>query len=267
MGLLDFTQWEAISFASIHTELPVICLSLYFAFLHVVPGYIRPGKGYSKELKIPFALWNLTLSLFSIGGSIDVIPALYRAVTQEGWHYSICADGYWFKGPEEYQCWWWVILFAYSKYFELMDTVFLILRGKKVIFLHWFHHATVLMFVTNGLILGTGGAMWFCAMNYFIHSIMYTYYFLTNVGLYTFVRPIAPLITFLQIAQMVGGLIVTMSMGYMQLQAVGWSFLEDEAMRQKQMEACHIEPSYWKNGFLMYLSYFILFVLLFLISI
>ena len=76
MGVLDFTQWEAISFASIHTELPVICLSLYFAFLHVVPEYIRPGKGYSKELKIPFALWNL--------GPIDVIPALYRAVTQEG---------------------------------------------------------------------------------------------------------------------------------------------------------------------------------------
>ena len=37
----------------------------------------------------------------------------------------------------------WVGLFIFSKIPELLDTVFLVLQKKRVIFLHWFHHVTV----------------------------------------------------------------------------------------------------------------------------
>ena len=40
----------------------------------------------------------------------------------------------------------WSYLFALSKYYELADTLFLILKRKPVIFLHWYHHTTVLLF-------------------------------------------------------------------------------------------------------------------------
>eukprot|EP00959_Pyramimonas_sp_CCMP1952_P446462 9347841-Pyramimonas_sp.AAC.2 len=36
----------------------------------------------------------------------------------------------------------WVGLFIYSKIPELLDTVFLVLQKKRVIFLAWFHHTT-----------------------------------------------------------------------------------------------------------------------------
>ena len=40
----------------------------------------------------------------------------------------------------------WVSFFIFSKIPELVDTVFLVLQKKPVIFLHWFHHVTVLLY-------------------------------------------------------------------------------------------------------------------------
>ncbi len=37
---------------------------------------------------------------------------------------------------------------------ELLDTVFLVVRKKHVMTLHWFHHATVLVFVANAHVFG-----------------------------------------------------------------------------------------------------------------
>jgi hypothetical protein len=34
----------------------------------------------------------------------------------------------------------WVALFTISKLFEYMDTVFVVLRKKPLIFLHWYEH-------------------------------------------------------------------------------------------------------------------------------
>jgi elongation of very long chain fatty acids protein 6 len=48
-------------------------------------------------------------------------------------------------------------------------------------------------------------------MNLSVHSIMYFYYFMGAVGLRKVVRPFAPLITTIQILQMVGGIAVTVT--------------------------------------------------------
>ena len=40
----------------------------------------------------------------------------------------------------------WTYLFTMSKVPELMDTVFIVLRKQPLIFLHWYHHITVLIF-------------------------------------------------------------------------------------------------------------------------
>jgi hypothetical protein len=42
------------------------------------------------------------------------------------------------------------IMFAWSKVAELGDTLFLVLRKREVIFLHWYHHASVIALTWMG---------------------------------------------------------------------------------------------------------------------
>ena len=59
---------------------------------------------------------------------------------------------------------------------ELVDTVFIVLRKQKLIFLHWYHHITVLIYCWYSFSQYTAPARWFVVMNFVVHSIMYTYY-------------------------------------------------------------------------------------------
>uniref|UniRef100_A0A0A9XLR2 Elongation of very long chain fatty acids protein n=1 Tax=Lygus hesperus TaxID=30085 RepID=A0A0A9XLR2_LYGHE len=98
--------------------------------------------------------------------------------------------------------------FILSKIPEMVDTVFLVLQKKKLIFLHWYHHVTVMLFCWHAYCHPIASGLVFAGMNYAVHSIMYLYYFLCSCGYRSTIRPIAPLITCLQIAQMMIGLFV-----------------------------------------------------------
>eukprot|EP01083_Nonionella_stella_P099776 280628_1 len=66
-----------------------------------------------------------------------------------------------------------------SKYYELIDTALIALKGKPVIFLHWYHHAATI-FMTWSQLYSYGGAQWvFIMANLFVHVFMYAYYTLS----------------------------------------------------------------------------------------
>ena len=60
----------------------------------------------------------------------------------------------------------WVGLFIYSKMPELLDTAFLTFQKKPVIFLHWFHHVTVLLYCWHAYHHQVSSGLWFASMNY-----------------------------------------------------------------------------------------------------
>ena len=70
----------------------------------------------------------------------------------------------------------WTFMFVMSKVPELGDTIFIVLRKQPLIFLHWYHHITVLLYSWYSYSEYTAAARWFVTMNYLVHSVMYTYY-------------------------------------------------------------------------------------------
>jgi len=224
-----------------HVEYPVFAVSIYLAFIFGVPGVL--GQAY--KLKWTMAAWNFLLSIFSIFGAIRMVPRL-AGYLEGGFLNSMCTHIDYLSGPSGF----WMMLFIYSKFFELIDTVFLVLNKRDVIFLHWFHHVTVLLYcwLSYGQAISTG--IWFAAMNYCVHSIMYMYYGLMIFrSLRPLIQPIAPFITVIQISQMVGGMVVCTVAAYQRL--------------VNGAAACNVQDSNWKLGLGMYICYFGLFCMLF----
>jgi elongation of very long chain fatty acids protein 6 len=135
-------------------------------------------------------------------GAIRTIPELVFMIRFNGFEGSVCDPSY-FYGPTGI----WAYLFTISKLYELGDTAFIILRKQPLIFLHWYHHVTVFIYVWFSYTDHTAPGRWFMVMNFTVHSFMYTYYALRAMKfrLHKFVNMF---ITSLQIAQMLMGVVV-----------------------------------------------------------
>ena len=116
------------------------------------------------------------------------------------------------------------------------------LRKQKLIFLHWYHHITVLLYSWYSYKDMVAGGGWFMTMNYLVHAVMYSYYALRAAG-FRVSRKFAMFITLTQITQMVMGCVV--------------NYLVYSWMQQGHECPSHMQNIVWSS--LMYLSYFVLF--------
>ena len=145
-----YTSWEKGFHAKAYNDfalrtwptLPLALIALYGAMLLVVPRLMKDRK--ALDLKKPLALWNLALSLFSFCGAMRTVPHLLHHIATMPFRDTICTDPVQAYG--EGACGLWVMLFIFSKVPELVDTAFIVFRKSKLIFLHWYHHITVLLF-------------------------------------------------------------------------------------------------------------------------
>ena len=189
------------------------------------------------ELRTPLILWNLMLATFSIFGAIRAWPEFYNSIFNRGIVYSVCSDNYGY-GVSGY----WAYLFIMSKLPELVDTLFIVLRKQELIFLHYYHHASVLIYCWYSYHHFAASGRWFMNMNYLVHSLMYSYYALKAMKI-NVPKQVALLITTGQIAQMIFGCYVN----YVAYQT------------KRSGKACKITDENIQSSFVMYLSYFVLF--------
>nr|CCD16286.1 unnamed protein product [Trypanosoma congolense IL3000] len=256
------TEWMANN-----SMIPFAAAALYLILVFYVPRYVMADR-LPFNLKVPNIVWNLLLTLYSMLGAYYTVPGLVRgfnspvALSAEmnqttvtngsslaaagGFYTTTCAldRKYYFDGDVGF----WVALFSLSKLPEMIDTVFLILQKKPVIFLHWYHHLTVMLFSWFAYIDQICSGIWFSSMNYSVHSVMYLYYFMCACGYRRLVRPFAPIITSMQILQMVVGTII-----------VGYTYIVKHFMGQQ----CVVSNFSLQTGLAMYVSYLLLFSRLF----
>jgi len=154
------------------------------------------------KLRRFLTVWNIALSLFSGIGSYYMADEMYDALYLKGLDNSVC------RSSKNSTAQYWMWLFALSKLFELGDTIFIVLRKQKLIFLHWFHHILAMIYTWYSYGQNISLGRWFVSMNLFVHTIMYGYYALRSLQVRV-PRPIAMTITTLQIVQMVFGFYVS----------------------------------------------------------
>ena len=238
--LKDFSGHPIVDWHREHGEIPVLAVSAYLYVITYGPNWISTPW----SVKPFLILWNVMLAVYSIVGAFHLLPHLFNKIATTSLYEAICIGPDWYlHGAAGF----FVTVFIYSKFAELLDTVFLIIRKKEIIFLHWFHHVTVLLFCWHSFHVSTSTGIWFAAINYGVHSIMYTYYALAIYG-WKPVFKLAIFITSIQISQMVAGISVIIYAAYTQI--IGGFY-------------CNVHPVNWKLGLAMYASYFVLFSLLF----
>ncbi|XP_060248685.1 elongation of very long chain fatty acids protein 6 isoform X2 [Meriones unguiculatus] len=174
-----------------------------------------------------------------IFGALRTGAYMVYILMTKGLKQSVCDQSF-YNGPVSK---FWAYAFVLSKAPELGDTIFIILRKQKLIFLHWYHHITVLLYSWYSYKDMVAGGGWFMTMNYGVHAVMYSYYALRAAG-FRVSRKFAMFITLSQITQMLMGCVIN----YL---VFNWM--------QHDNDQCysHFQNIFWSS--LMYLSYLVLF--------
>ncbi|CAH1724015.1 elongation of very long chain fatty acids protein 6 [Aphis gossypii] len=173
--------------------------TIYAMLVFGLRRMMRDRAGF--RLKGLLVLWNTMLATFSLVGFARTAPELFRVLNKYGLHHSVCVTSYVEDDPVSG---FWSWLFVLSKLPELGDTIFIVLRKQPLIFLHWYHHITVLLYTWFSYMEFTSSARWFIVMNYSVHSMMYTYYAARAMG-YRPPKQVSMFITASQLTQMLVG--------------------------------------------------------------
>lgn len=201
------------------------------------------------KLKWVLRIWNLFLALFSFGVVWFSMIPIWTSVFQRGVYWALSMSGsyteYPWKGPPLF----WMWLFALSKIFEMGDTLWLVLRKRPVPFIHYYHHTSVLLYTWYAAICLAPIGWLFGTINALVHTIMYTYYFLSSCGY----KPAwGRHVTRIQLIQMVIGITI----------AGAWDYYYLAGYEMPLKYPLHTNLVW--SGVVMYGSYFVLFLHLYI---
>ncbi|KAJ1926783.1 Fatty acyl-CoA elongase/Polyunsaturated fatty acid specific elongation enzyme [Tieghemiomyces parasiticus] len=176
------TGHPADSFEYVRGETPLSTNRESFAIMMAYFVVIFGGQVVMKNFKpiranFLFQLHNFVLTVISGGLLLLFLEQIVPIVREHGVFYSVCNSGAWTQPLELLY-----YLNYLTKYYELIDTVFLVLRKKKLEFLHYYHHSLTMLLCFTQLNGRTAVSYVPITLNLAVHVLMYYYYWRASCG-------------------------------------------------------------------------------------
>lgn len=144
----------------------------YLVVIFSVKHFMRDQERIT--LKPLVFIHNVLLTLFSLALFLAMFYEVWPLAQKLSLHELLCSSQM-FSPKLQYLYY----LNFLGKYYELLDTVFIVLAKRPLIFLHWFHHFMTLL-LTFVELEGHASVQWVpIILNLLVHVVMYLYYALS----------------------------------------------------------------------------------------
>jgi fatty acid elongase 3 len=157
--------------------LPIVS-GLYLLTLAILPRAVPFAR--SRLFVLIAAAHNLALSLASARMFVGIAGAVYRAAASGNISSTVCNPAGSEMAPEFTH---WLFIFYVTKFWELLDTAVLVLRGKQLSLLHVLHHACVPWEIYSWLDSKMAVGVWGMLANSGVHILMYSYFAAALLGI------------------------------------------------------------------------------------
>ncbi|XGW31216.1 hypothetical protein V3C99_009852 [Haemonchus contortus] len=187
----------------------------YIITIFSIKYYMKDRKAY--DLQLPLNIWNGILAVFSALGFLYTFPTFLNVIYNKGisYTYTHISEVYTDKTSG-----YWVLLWVLSKIPELVDTIFIVLRKRPLMFMHWYHHALTGYYAIVNYHEDNAHMFWVVWMNYAIHAAMYSYYLLRSLRIQVPAQ-IAQIITTSQMIQFIVAIAAQLHVGYLAVTSSG----------------------------------------------
>uniref|UniRef100_A0A1I7ZLR5 Elongation of very long chain fatty acids protein n=1 Tax=Steinernema glaseri TaxID=37863 RepID=A0A1I7ZLR5_9BILA len=204
----SFSPKQAKAWMTDHQPLAIQAAIVYLVFVFGTKWFMRKREAF--DLSRILSIWNLFLAVFSIAGTIAMSTEFFGVIREHGIMNSYLYIYDFNKGTNGY----WAFLFMSSKIVELLDSGFIVLRKRPLMFLHWYHHALTLLYAWYCYPHSPGFTRWGIYLNFFVHAFMYSYYTIRSLKI-KLPGIVARFITTLQITQFIISCAILAHVGYL----------------------------------------------------
>ena len=235
----SFDERRAVRWIQSRWHWSLCIAALYLLLIYLGRKYVMKNRE-PYNLRTALCMWNTGLCVFSMYTLYRAIQSVWITIYLGGIQHLTC-DLTIFVGSSGGGLW--MFIFTLSKFVELFDTLFIILRKQKLIFLHYYHHATI--FAHSWLMYSqqSSSFVWPAVINAAVHSAMYLYYAVKASGR-TPPKWVPRVLTSIQLVQMYIGIYLCYKV----------------FVALKMNKTCGVLPMQLAMGTLLYVSYIILFI-------